>query len=45
LRDASQHKIAPATRKALMLDFSRTAAHRLMMAEWSTGKSFDDIET
>jgi len=45
LRDASQHRLAPATRKALMLDFSRTAAHRLMMAEWSTGKSFDDIET
>ncbi|AYD03161.1 MmcB family DNA repair protein [Neorhizobium sp. NCHU2750] len=43
LREAPLHKLAPASRKALMLDFSRAAAHRLMMAEWSTGKSFDDV--
>jgi hypothetical protein len=43
LREAPLHKLAPASRKTLMQDFARTAAHRLMMAEWSTGKNFDDV--
>ncbi|MGV1873766.1 MmcB family DNA repair protein [Agrobacterium rosae] len=42
LREAPEHKLPSATRKSLMLDFSRTAARRLMMAEWSTGKSYTD---
>ena len=35
LREAPQHKLPPATRKAVTLDFSRIAAQRLMMAEWA----------
>jgi hypothetical protein len=42
LREAPLHKLGPASRKTIMLDFARAAAHRLMMAEWSTGKNFDD---
>ncbi|MCM2294450.1 MmcB family DNA repair protein [Allorhizobium sp. BGMRC 0089] len=34
LRDAPEHKLAPATRKSLTLLFARTAAQRLMQAEW-----------
>lgn len=43
LREAPEHKLAPASRKAMMLNFSRAAAHRLMMAEWATGRSFDEL--
>ena len=42
VREAPEHKLPPATRKSLMLDFSRTAARRLLMAEWSTGKDYSD---
>jgi hypothetical protein len=42
LRDAPEHKLSPATRKSVMLDFSRTAATRLMLAEWTTGRSFGE---
>ena len=42
LREAPEHKLPPATRKSLMLDFSRTAATRLMLAEWTTGRSFEE---
>ncbi|GEO86544.1 MULTISPECIES: MmcB family DNA repair protein [Alphaproteobacteria] len=35
LREAPEHKLAPATRKAVTLNFSRTAAQRLMAAEWA----------
>lgn len=42
LRDAPEHKLPPATRKSVMLDFSRTAATRLMLAEWTTGRSFGE---
>lgn len=42
LREAPEHRLAPATRKSLMLDFSRTAARRLMTAEWSTGVAAGD---
>ena len=43
MRDAADHRLAPAARKAVMLNFSRAAARRLMMAEWATGKSFDEM--
>jgi hypothetical protein len=43
LREAPLSRLAPASRKSVMLDFARAAAHRLMMAEWATGKSFDDV--
>ena len=35
LREAPEHKLPPATRKAVTLSFSRTAAQRLMSAEWA----------
>ncbi len=35
LREAPEHKLPPSTRKAVTLDFSRSAAQRLMMAEWA----------
>ena len=43
LRDAPEHRLAPATRKAVTLNFSRAAAQRLMLAEWANGKSFDEM--
>jgi len=43
MREAPDHRLAPATRKSVMLNFSRAAAQRLMMAEWATGKSFDEL--
>ncbi|MFC3161654.1 MmcB family DNA repair protein [Ciceribacter thiooxidans] len=38
VRDAPEHRLAPATRKSMMLNFSRTAAQRLMMAEWAASR-------
>ena len=35
VREAPEHRLAPATRKAVTLDFSRAAAPRLMMAAWA----------
>jgi hypothetical protein len=35
LREAPEHRLAPATRKSVTLDFSRAAAQRLMAAEWA----------
>lgn len=35
VREAPLHRLSPATRKAVTLQFSRTAAQRLMMAEWA----------
>jgi hypothetical protein len=43
LRSAPEHRLAPAVRKSVTLNFSRVAAQRLMLAEWATGKSFDEI--
>lgn len=43
MRDAPDHRLPPATRKSVMLNFSRVAAQRLTMAEWATGKSFDEL--
>jgi hypothetical protein len=34
-REAPEHRLAPATRKSVTLEFSRTAAQRLMLAEWA----------
>jgi len=42
LREAPEHKLPPATRKAVMLNFARAAAQRLMLAEWAAGRSFED---
>lgn len=42
LRDAPEHRLPPGTRKSVMLSFSRTAATRLMLAEWTTGRSFGE---
>ena len=38
VRDAPEHRLSPSTRKSVTLNFSRTAAHRLMLAEWAAGK-------
>ncbi|MNR65155.1 hypothetical protein D3C85_1880770 [compost metagenome] len=38
LRDAPEHRLAPATRKSVTLNFSRTAAERLLAAEWAATK-------
>ena len=35
LREAPEHRLAPATRKALTLRFARIAADRLQQAEWA----------
>ncbi|SCB61416.1 hypothetical protein GA0061105_1185 [Rhizobium aethiopicum] len=45
IREAPEHRMAPATRKSVTLSFSRAAAQRLMMAEWANGKPFtvDDV--
>ncbi|ACM35018.1 conserved hypothetical protein [Allorhizobium ampelinum S4] len=40
LRDAPEHRLAPATRKSVMLAFSRAAAQRLMRAEWDAAPQF-----
>jgi hypothetical protein len=42
LRDAPEHRLAPPARKSIMLNYAKTAAHRLMKAEWSVGRSFED---
>jgi hypothetical protein len=42
VREAPEHRLPPATRKSLMLDFSRAAAQRLLMAEWAAGRSLSD---
>lgn len=34
LRDAPEHRMSPATRKAVTLSFARASAQRLMRAEW-----------
>ncbi|WP_337267709.1 MmcB family DNA repair protein [Oryzifoliimicrobium ureilyticus] len=45
IREAPEHRLPPATRKAVTLSFSRTAAQRLMMAEWAVGRSLGIDET
>jgi len=39
LREAPEHRLAPATRKAMMLRFARAAADRLLLAELAAGAS------
>jgi hypothetical protein len=43
LREAPEHRLTPAARKAMMLNFSRVAAQRLLAAEWATGRLFEDM--
>lgn len=43
LREAPEHKLPPATRKAITLNFSRIAASRLMMAELAASRLGFDI--
>jgi hypothetical protein len=38
IRDAPEHRLSPATRKAITLSFSRIAAARLMHAEWAADR-------
>jgi hypothetical protein len=38
VREAPEHRLPPATRKAVTLSFSRNAAQRLMMAEWAAAR-------
>lgn len=38
LREAPEHRMAPATRKAVTLSFARAAAQRLLLAEWAAGQ-------
>ncbi|UVC08531.1 MmcB family DNA repair protein [Rhizobium sp. TH2] len=38
IRDAPEHRLAPATRKSMTLNFSRIAAARLMHAEWAADR-------
>ena len=38
VRDAPEHRLAPATRKSMTLNFSRIAAARLMHAEWAADR-------
>jgi hypothetical protein len=42
MREAPEHRLASATRKSVMLNFSRAAAQRLTLAEWAAGRSFDE---
>lgn len=42
LREAPEHRLAPAARKVVTLQFARLAAQRLLSAEWATGKTFED---
>ena len=42
VREAPEHRLAPASRKAVMLSYARVAARRLMKAEWAVGRSFED---
>jgi hypothetical protein len=42
IREAPEHRLSPASRKSVMLSYSRAAARRLMKAEWAIGRSFED---
>lgn len=42
IREAPEHRLAPAARKSIMLSYGRVAARRLMKAEWAVGRSFAD---
>jgi hypothetical protein len=41
LREAPEHRLPSATRKSVMLNFSRAAARRLMAAEWAAGADWN----
>ncbi|MDQ0458466.1 MmcB family DNA repair protein [Rhizobium paknamense] len=38
MREAPEHRLAPATRKSLMLNYARSASTRLMRAEWEANR-------
>jgi hypothetical protein len=42
VREAPEHRLTPAARKAMTLSFARIAAQRLLAAEWATGKTFEE---
>lgn len=42
LREAPEHKLAPATRRAMLARFARSAADRLLRAEWAGAAIPDD---
>ena len=39
VREAPEHKLPPATRKSVLQLFARTAAQRLMLAEWAAERN------
>ena len=39
VREAPEHRLSPATRKSVTLHFARTAAERLLLAEWAAGQT------
>jgi hypothetical protein len=42
LREAPEHRLSAASRKAMTLCFARAAGQRLLAAEWATGRTFED---
>lgn len=44
LREAPEHRLPPATRKSVTLNFARSSAQRLLMAEWASGKPLSEQE-
>ena len=40
VREAPEHRLPAATRKSVTLNVCRTAAQRLLLAEWASGKPF-----
>ncbi len=45
IRDAPEHRLAGATRKSLMLNYARSAAERLMLAEWAAEREGQPLPT
>lgn len=45
IREAPEHKLSGATRKSLMLNYSRTAAQRLMVAELAAEQDGKPLKT
>lgn len=45
IREAPEHRLPPATRKSVTLNFSRIAASRLMQAEWAAERQAPAIQT
>lgn len=43
IRQAPEHRLSPAVRKSVTLNFSRVAAQRLMLAEWSADRQGETL--